>query len=98
MRKAFRQWLASYHRGLTENSFQALRQFERAKAQGFLVAILPALAVVAAKAVFGGDRNKVWDLLSVVAFGWFAVIAGLLLYITAVSVIKLLRRPKRDVH
>lgn len=97
MRKAFRKWLASYHRGLTENSFPALRRFERGKAQGLLVAILPTLAIAAAKDVFGGARNNVWDFLFVVAFAWFAVIAGLMLYITAVSAIKLLRRPKRDV-
>ncbi|MGE7199022.1 hypothetical protein [Brevundimonas naejangsanensis] len=96
MSKAFQKWLTSYHRGLTENSLPALRRFERSKAQGLLVAILPTLTVAAAKAIFGDIPNNVWDLLFAVAFAWFGVTLGLMFYITAISVIKLLRRPKRD--
>ena len=97
MTKVFQKWLTSYHRGLTENSFSAMRRFERGKAQGLLVAILPTLTVAAAQAIFDGLPIHVWDFLFAVAITWFVVIFGLMSYVTAVSVIKLLRRPKRDV-
>ncbi len=97
MRRLLQTWLTSFRSGLTENSFPALRRWERAKAIGWLIAIVPTLAVAVAKEAFGGP-TIVWDLLFSVAIVWFVVVFGLMLFVVTKTLIRMFRAPKRDVR
>jgi hypothetical protein len=80
----YRWWRALNHQGLTQDTWNGLDKFQRAKAVGLLVALAPMIPLMVSDQM-GFERGWLYNAWSLFAGVWLTGVFGTILYQTGRS-------------